>query len=133
MSTKKGRDTGLEIALRKALWKNGIRGYRTNMNDLPERPDLVFANHRLANSVHECFWHRCPVCQTITPKTHIKFWTEKFERNEAKDARDLENLKALKEGPKWAELERIEGRKVGDSIIRPLDLCFESNYLLYQS
>lgn len=95
MSANRGRDTVLEVTLRKALWNAGIRGYRTNLKGLPGRPDIVFTKHRLAIFVHGCFWHRCPMCQATAPKTHTKFWAEKFERNKARDARNLEELGAL--------------------------------------
>lgn len=36
--------------------------------------------------VHGCFWHRHPDCKkATTPKTRVAFWTEKFERNVARD------------------------------------------------
>lgn len=95
MSANRGRDTKLELALRKALWGVGIRGYRANLKGLPGRPDIVFTKQRLAIFVHGCFWHRCPICQTSNPKTHARFWAEKFERNRERDARNLDELAAL--------------------------------------
>lgn len=93
MSANRGKDTGPEIALRKALWAAGLRGFRVNLKDLPGRPDIVFTKRRLAIFVHGCFWHRCPICQTCTPKSHERFWAEKFERNVSRDARNLDELK----------------------------------------
>jgi DNA mismatch endonuclease (patch repair protein) len=95
MSANRGSDTGLEVTLRKALWSKGVRGYRTNLRGLPGRPDIAFTKHHLAIFVHGCFWHRCPMCQTSTPKTHTKFWSEKFEKNKARDARNLEELRTM--------------------------------------
>ena len=41
MSKIHGKDTNIEIVLRKALWHRGIR-YRKNYKNLPGRPDIVF-------------------------------------------------------------------------------------------
>ncbi len=95
MSANRGRDTKPEIALRKALWRAGMRGYRVNLKGLPGRPDIAFTKHRLAIFLHGCFWHRCPICQLSDPKTNAEFWTKKFKRNKERDERNLERLGAL--------------------------------------
>ena len=95
MSKNRGTDTQLEISIRKALWRNGLRGFRINVRKLPGRPDIVFTKHRLAIFVHGCFWHRCPTCQPSLPKTHPEFWAAKFERNTKRDAKALEDLRSL--------------------------------------
>jgi DNA mismatch endonuclease, patch repair protein len=95
MSSIKGKDTDLEITLRKALWRDGIKGYRTNVKGLPGRPDIVFNKRHLAIFVHGCFWHRCRKCNVSTPKTHTEFWSNKFERNIKRDAKVLKNLERL--------------------------------------
>lgn len=93
MSVNRGKNTGPEIRLRKALWAKGVRGYRVHPKDLPGRPDIVFSKQRLAIFVNGCFWHRCPLCNPSTPKTHASFWNEKFERNIARDAKAVNELK----------------------------------------
>ena len=95
MSANKGRDTGPELRLRRALWMSGRRGYRTNIKRLPGSPDIVFSRKRLAIFVHGCFWHRCPKCKPSSPKSNPDFWMKKFERNEERDARKLEELNSL--------------------------------------
>lgn len=40
MSRIKGKDTSIEVTLRRALWNRGYR-YRKNCKDLPGRPDIV--------------------------------------------------------------------------------------------
>lgn len=94
MSANRGKDTGPEIALRKALWKRGVRGYRIHLNGLPGRPDLVFLKKRLAIMVNGCFWHRCSHCLLSVPKTNTEFWESKFNRNVERDARVIEELNA---------------------------------------
>jgi DNA mismatch endonuclease (patch repair protein) len=94
MARVRGRDTGPEMALRRALWSEGLR-YRLHARDLPGRPDLVFRSKRLAVFVHGCFWHRhdCPA-GSREPKTNRAFWRSKFEANVARDANDRDALKA---------------------------------------
>jgi DNA mismatch endonuclease, patch repair protein len=95
MRAVRGKDTGPELVLRKALRRDGIRGYRTNVKGLPGRPDIVFIKQHLAIFVHGCFWHRCQRCNVSTPKTHKGFWSKKFEKNMKRDAKVLEDLKAF--------------------------------------
>ena len=40
MSRIRGKDTSIEVVLRKALWHRGFR-YRKNYKGLPGRPDIV--------------------------------------------------------------------------------------------
>jgi DNA mismatch endonuclease, patch repair protein len=95
MSRNRAKDTGPEVALRKALWKAGLRGYRLHYKRIPGRPDISFVSKKLAIFVHGCFWHRCPTCSYSLPKNNTEFWRAKFARNTERDARkvtDLENL-----------------------------------------
>jgi len=100
MSANRGKDTGPEMLLRRALWVKGVRGYRVHPKNLPGRPDIVFTRHRLAIFMNGCFWHRCPKCNPSVPKTHTDFWQHKFERN---IKRDHEKVKVL-EGDGWTVL-----------------------------
>lgn len=95
VSRNRGKDTSVEVKLRKALWHSGLRGYRKNMKGLPGRPDIVFTRQKLAIFVNGCFWHRCPMCKPSTPKSNTEFWNEKFERNKARDLKNLEDLGLL--------------------------------------
>ena len=47
MSSIKSKDTRPEKALRKELWKRGLR-YRKNVSTLPGKPDLVFIKAKIA-------------------------------------------------------------------------------------
>lgn len=47
MSHIKGKDTSIEIILRKALWSRGYR-YRKNFKGLPGRPDLAITKYKIA-------------------------------------------------------------------------------------
>lgn len=92
MSANKGRDTSIELRLRSALWRTGIRGYRVSPKGIPGRPDIVFTKRKVAIFVHGCFWHACQKCALPKPKTHTKFWVEKFTRNRLRDARKVAQL-----------------------------------------
>lgn len=42
MSRIKGKDTSIELLLRRKLWHLGYKGYRVNYKKLPGKPDIVF-------------------------------------------------------------------------------------------
>jgi DNA mismatch endonuclease (patch repair protein) len=95
MSANKGKNTKPELLLRKALWNNGIKGYRLHWKKVPGKPDIAFPGKKIAIFVNGCFWHRCPICKPSMPKSNIKFWTEKFNKNIERDQKKIEALKAL--------------------------------------
>jgi DNA mismatch endonuclease (patch repair protein) len=77
------RDTAPELALRRALWAAGVRGWRCNRKDLPGRPDLAFSRAKLAVFVDGAFWHGHP--SKFQPGKSGQFWDEKIRRNQARD------------------------------------------------
>jgi DNA mismatch endonuclease (patch repair protein) len=93
MRANRAKDTRPELALRKALRKEGIKGYRLNWGKAPGRPDIAFPGKKLAIFVHGCFWHRCPHCQPILPKSHGDFWEHKFKENMRRDEINVLDLK----------------------------------------
>lgn len=44
MSANRGKDSGPEVLLRKALWRRGFRGYRLHYKRVPGRPDIAFVS-----------------------------------------------------------------------------------------
>ena len=95
MSRIQGRDTAPEIAVRRIAHGLGFR-FRLHRKDLPGRPDLVFPKHRAVVFVHGCFWHRHGGCRyAYTPKTRVRFWTEKFRRNVVRDRQQEVALRGL--------------------------------------
>lgn len=95
MSRIRSKDTQPELALRKALHKQGFR-YRLHGAGLPGKPDLVFPRYKTVVFVHGCFWHRHEGCSiATTPKSNTQFWTDKFERNVARDIRSQAMLEEL--------------------------------------
>lgn len=87
MSLVRAKNTKPEVLLRKALTANKLSGYRLHWNKVPGRPDIAYPKIKLAIFVNGCFWHRCPYCNPSTPKTHKKFWEEKFSQNVDRDKR----------------------------------------------
>lgn len=95
MSRIRGKDTQPELALRRALHRQGFR-YRLHGAGLPGKPDLVFPRYKTVVFVHGCFWHRHADCKiATTPKSNTPFWVEKFQKNMERDRRVA---KALKDG-----------------------------------
>ena len=87
MSRIRSRDTKPEKVVRSYLFSRGLR-FRVNVRNLPGHPDVVLAKYRAIVEIRGCFWHRHPGCATATtPKSHIRFWREKFKRNVARDKR----------------------------------------------
>ena len=89
------RDTRPEMALRRLLWRSGLR-YRLHLEGMPGTPDLAFPRHRLAVFVHGCFWHRHAGCRFATiPKTRREYWLPKLEANVERDERKNADLRRL--------------------------------------
>lgn len=93
MSANKGKNTKPELLLRKAMWSEGLRGYRLHWKKAPGRPDISFPKRKLAIFVNGCYWHRCPYCDLKLPKSNTEFWKMKFERNVQRDKEKVELLK----------------------------------------
>ncbi|MGP3686311.1 very short patch repair endonuclease [Streptomyces sp. IBSNAI002] len=86
MSRQKSRDTGVEVALRKALHAKGARYriHRKPVKGVRREADIVFGPARVAVFVDGCFWHGCPVHATW-PKNNAEFWRAKIEGNRRRD------------------------------------------------
>ena len=93
MSRIRGVDTKPELFVRRALHALGYR-FRTHVQGLPGRPDVVFSRRRAAILVHGCFWHRHGCRKTYTPKSRAQFWRAKFAGNVDRDRRNHQRLTA---------------------------------------
>ena len=82
MSQIRRRDTKPEMAIRRSLWRLGVR-YRVK-NKLAGKPDIVFPGKKLCIFIDGCFWHKCPD-HFQTPKTNTDFWVLKIEGNVERD------------------------------------------------
>ena len=83
MSRVRTRDTGPELALRKALFAAGIRGWRLK-SKLPGRPDLMFRRARVCVFVDGAFWHGHP---DYYWGQSGQFWDAKIASNRERDTR----------------------------------------------
>jgi DNA mismatch endonuclease (patch repair protein) len=87
MAKVRQKGTNVEIALRRELYRSGLR-YRVNFEILkkPRRvADVAFPGLRIAVFVDGCFWHGCPKHATW-PKQNAEFWRQKIEANRIRDA-----------------------------------------------
>jgi len=82
MSKIKGKDTKIEIKLRKALWRDRIRGYRLQAK-LPGKPDIVFTKYMVVVFCDGDFWHGYRFDEW---KSRLQpYWLEKIGRNMQRD------------------------------------------------
>lgn len=83
----KSHDTRIEILLRKALWKKGIR-YRKNLRNLPGRPDIAITRYKIAIFCDGEFFHGkdWEVLKSRLEKgNNGEFWISKISRNRERD------------------------------------------------
>lgn len=87
MSKIRGKDTSIEVKLRKALWDRGYR-YRKNYKDLPGRPDIVLTKYRIAIFCDSEFFHGKD-WEILKPRLekgkNPDYWVKKIERNIQRD------------------------------------------------
>lgn len=86
MRSNRSRDTSLELSVRRALHRRGLR-YRVDFAPLPglrSRADIVFTRSRVAVYLDGCFWHGCPVHGTV-PVSNAEYWIPKLARNRDRD------------------------------------------------
>ncbi|WP_018682617.1 very short patch repair endonuclease [Actinokineospora enzanensis] len=95
MSRQRARDTGTEVALRRALHALGLRYrvHRRPVRGVRREADVVFGPARVAVFVDGCFWHGCPEHATW-PKRNAEFWRTKIETNQRRDRDTDERLTA---------------------------------------
>lgn len=84
MSGIRGKNTGPELLLRRALHRNGFR-YRLHVKALPGKPDIVFPSKKAIIMIHGCFWHGHKCHLFKWPSTRVEFWRKKIESNMHRD------------------------------------------------
>lgn len=98
MKNIKSQDTKIELLLRKALWKKGIR-YRKNYKALPGKPDIVITKFKIAIFCDSEFFHGKD-WEVLKPRlkkgNNSQYWISKISRNQERD--DEVNKKLLFEG-----------------------------------
>lgn len=91
MSGIRGKNTRIEVTIRKALFSQGFR-YRLHSIDLPGKPDIVLPKYHAVIFVHGCFWHGHDCELFRLPKTNPAFWEAKINRNRVVDQRNAQGL-----------------------------------------
>ncbi len=116
MQNIRGKDTKIEVILRKALWHKGYR-YRKNYKKLPGSPDIALTKHKIAIFCDGEFFHGKD-WEVLKPRLekgkNSEFWISKISRNRARD--DEVNKRLLFEG--WTVI-----RFWGDDIMKHVDEC----------
>lgn len=92
MSRIRGKDTGIELEVRKGLHALGFR-YRLGGAGLPGRPDIVLPRYRTVVFVHGCFWHGHECHLFRWPKSRPEFWKTKISANRERDRKAIALLK----------------------------------------
>ena len=97
MSRIKGKDTSIEVALRKALWEKGYR-YRKNCKMLPGKPDIALTGYKIAVFCDSEFFHGkdWPILKEKLKKgRNSEYWIPKIEKNIERDRENDLSLKSL--------------------------------------
>ncbi|MBI2928023.1 MAG: DNA mismatch endonuclease Vsr [Verrucomicrobia bacterium] len=84
------KDGSLEKSVQRELRARGLR-FKRHVRALPGRPDIVFAEQKLAVFVDGDFWHgwRLPAWEhKLSP-----FWRDKLRTNRARDRRNFRRLR----------------------------------------
>lgn len=83
----RSKDTSIEVLLRQALWKNGIR-YRKNYRKLPGKPDIAITKYKIAIFCDGEFFHGKD-WEVLKPRLekseNSEFWINKITRNRERD------------------------------------------------
>jgi DNA mismatch endonuclease (patch repair protein) len=94
MQANKPKDTKPEKAVRSLLYSMGFR-FRKNVKGLPGTPDVLVLGCRTVIFVNGCFWHAHGCGRSSVPKTNVKFWRDKMERNKERDRENAEKLAGM--------------------------------------
>ena len=111
-----GKDTKIEVILRKALWNKGYR-YRKNYKKLPGSPDIVLTKYKIVIFCDGEFFHGKDwdtLKQRLENSNNSKYWINKISRNKERD--DEINKKLDFEG--WTVI-----RFWGEDIKKHTDEC----------
>ena len=84
MSRIKGKNTRIELIVRKKLWALGFRGYRIHSPKVLGNPDITFRKKKVAIFLDGDFWHgyNWKRLGKVPPR---KYWQGKILRNIERD------------------------------------------------
>lgn len=98
MSAIPSKNTRPEVALRRELWKRGLR-YRVNDAKLPGKPDIVFSRVKIVVFCDGDYWHGhnwalrgySSLDDELT--RYSQYWQVKIRKNVERDAKNNQILK----------------------------------------
>lgn len=92
MSRIRGRNTGPEMTIFRALLRKGVT-FNRHSKELPGRPDMVFSREMIAVFVDGDYWHgfRFPLWKSTLPR----FWQQKISENRSRDKRNFRKLRRM--------------------------------------
>ncbi|MDE7254401.1 MAG: very short patch repair endonuclease [Acetatifactor sp.] len=119
MQSIRGKDTKIEVLLRKKLWSKGYR-YRKNYNKLPGKPDIALTKYKIAIFCDGEFFHGKDwesLEERLKQGKNPDFWISKIKRNMARDDEVNKNLVAAG----WTVV-----RFWGEDIKKDMDGCIKT-------
>lgn len=116
MSAIRGKETGIEVRLRKALYAKGLR-YRKNSKYIFGHPDVSMKGLKVAIFCDSEFWHGKNFAENEAKlTTNREYWVKKIKRNIERD----QEVNARLRGEGYTVL-----RFWGEEIERHLDDCVD--------
>lgn len=116
MSAIRGKETGIEVRLRKALYAKGLR-YRKNSKYIFGHPDVSMKGLKIAIFCDSEFWHGKNFAENEAKlTTNREYWVKKIKRNIERD----QEVTARLRGEGYTVL-----RFWGEEIEKHLDDCVD--------
>lgn len=119
MQSIRGKDTKIEVKLRKELWAKGYR-YRKNYSKLPGKPDIALTKYKIAIFCDGEFFHGKDwdsLEERLKTGKNPEFWINKIKRNMERDDDVNKQLRFLG----WTVL-----RFWGEDIKRNMEECIDT-------
>lgn len=118
-----GKDTSIELKLRKELWNRGVR-YRKNCKTVYGHPDLAFIGKKVAVFCDSEFWHGYDwENRKDSIHTNREFWIQKIEHNMERDIVVNQQL----ESDRWIVI-RFWGKDIDKDVSKCADIVMSALY-----
>jgi DNA mismatch endonuclease (patch repair protein) len=121
MKQVRSKDSQIELLLRKALWRRGLR-YRKNVKGIEGKPDIAFIGKKVAVFCDSEFWHGHDwESRKDDFKSRREYWIPKIERNMVRDV----EVNAALEYDGWTVI-RFWGKEILKDAERCADVVEET-------
>ena len=91
MANIKGRNTAPERLVKSCL-RRLKRKYRSNVQTLEGKPDILLVEQKKLIFVHGCFWHGHRCRYGCLPKSRQEYWQPKIETNKRRDQMQMREI-----------------------------------------